>query len=128
MTGTHDTEPLSVWWETAEESDRIALLALMHPLRHQGGTSSHGGDGWTPDLRDRFITLVYGSGSDDLFLPIQDLFGWKDRVNVPGTVGPENWTWCLPWPVEELSRRPETRERAAFLRERAADAHRGQPV
>ena len=37
-----------------------------------------------------------------LILPIQDVFGWRDRINQPATVGDQNWTWRLPWPSDRL--------------------------
>jgi hypothetical protein len=46
--------------------------------------------------------MAYQSGSNELFLPVQDVFGWTDRVNVPATIGDHNWTWKLPWHVDKL--------------------------
>ena len=50
-------------------------------------------------------------------LPIQDLFGWLDRINTPATIGPDNWTWLLPWPSDRLLDVPEARGRARELAE-----------
>jgi 4-alpha-glucanotransferase len=50
--------------------------------------------------------VLYASGSDLLVLPIQDAFGWRDRINQPATVGTDNWTWRLPWPSDRLSTEP----------------------
>jgi 4-alpha-glucanotransferase len=75
-------------------------------------------------LRDALIEQLYRSGSDELFLPIQDLFGWRDRINTPGTVGDHNWTWRLPWAVEDLGRESAAIERARFSRELAASTAR----
>ncbi len=50
---------------------------------------------------------LYASGADLLILPIQDVFGWRDRINQPATVGDGNWTWRLPWPVDRLLTEPE---------------------
>ncbi len=33
---------------------------------------------------------------------MQDVFGWRDRINQPATVGDGNWTWRLPWPSDRL--------------------------
>ena len=41
------------------------------------------------------------SGSDILILPMQDVFGWPERVNRPATVNDRNWTWRLPWSVDQ---------------------------
>ena len=60
-------------------------------------------------VRDALIETLYGSGSNLLILPIQDVFGWLDRINQPATVNTSNWTWRLPWPVDRLAT-----ERGAF--------------
>jgi 4-alpha-glucanotransferase len=59
-----------------------------------------------------------------VLLPIQDIFGWRDRINVPGTVGDGNWTWRLPFPLGDLGTRTDAAERAAFLRRLAGDSGR----
>jgi 4-alpha-glucanotransferase len=112
MTGTHDTEPLCVWWLELPIDDREVLLAL--PDLASAGLSAE--DPWTPALRDALISLALTSGASQVFLPIQDLFGWPERVNTPGTVTEWNWTWCLPWPVDAFPAQPEARERAGDLR------------
>jgi hypothetical protein len=55
------------------------------------------GDGCV-DYRALLETL-FASGANLLILPIQDAFGWSDRINQPATVGDHNWTWRLPWPT-----------------------------
>jgi 4-alpha-glucanotransferase len=99
LTGTHDTEPLAAWWDQLPVAERAQLLALP-------GLASRGlVDAlmpWSPALHEALVAMAMSSGSDQVFLPIQDVFGIRDRINVPGTVGPKNWTWCLPWPVEAL--------------------------
>ena len=49
-------------------------------------------------------------------LPIQDVFGWRDRINQPATVTGDNWTYRLPWPIDRLDEIPEARERRDRLR------------
>jgi 4-alpha-glucanotransferase len=124
MTGTHDTDPLAAWWHATTEADRLAFLAILDG--HVGQSASAPAPPWSDALRDRVLRAAYRSGSAELFLPFQDLFGWSDRINLPGTVGPHNWTWCLPWPVDQMASRPEGRQRAAFLRELARETARGQ--
>jgi 4-alpha-glucanotransferase len=68
-----------------------------------------------PSVRDALLETILGSGSDLAILPIQDLFGWLDRINTPATIGPHNWTWRLPWPSDRLLDVPESRERAREL-------------
>jgi 4-alpha-glucanotransferase len=54
------------------------------------------------------------SGSIELLVPIQDVFGWRDRINTPATVTDRNWTWRLPWPVNRLDDVPEARASQAL--------------
>jgi 4-alpha-glucanotransferase len=48
-------------------------------------------------------------------MPLQDVFGWRDRINTPALVSDDNWSWRLPWPVEDLLTEPPAVERAEFL-------------
>ncbi len=64
---------------------------------------------WDAALRDAMLETVWGAGSIELLVPIQDVFGWRDRINTPATVTDRNWTWRLPWPVNRLDDVPEAR-------------------
>jgi 4-alpha-glucanotransferase len=44
------------------------------------------------------------------------VFGWRDRINEPSKVDEQNWTYRLPWPVDDLDDVPEADERQRFLR------------
>jgi 4-alpha-glucanotransferase len=72
--------------------------------------------------RDILLEALYASASDLLILPIQDVFGWRERINEPGTVNDTNWTFRLPWPVDHLDSEPEARACAERLRN-WADRH-----
>jgi 4-alpha-glucanotransferase len=94
-----------VWWEAAPRAEREAVLAIPSMRRHlteeearraiEGGELPHA-------VHEALIETLYASGSDLLILPLQDLFGWRDRINQPATVGDSNWTWRLPWPTDRL--------------------------
>jgi 4-alpha-glucanotransferase len=113
MTGTHDTDTLAGWWTSADAGDRAAMLTLpaLAPLGPDGMDAP-----WSVPVRDALLDLAYSARSRVLFLPIQDIFGWDDRINVPGTVADTNWTWCLPWSLDRLDDLPEATERAAAAR------------
>ena len=117
--GTHDTEPLAVWWDAApeEEREKVGEIAMLRALV---GRCDLATADFTARLRDGLLEVLFASGSDFLILPIQDVFGWRDRINVPATVSDENWSYRLPWPVDALENEPQARERAARLREWAA--------
>jgi 4-alpha-glucanotransferase len=108
--GTHDTESLAEWWDGASENERAAAVEI--PFLRDCGC-----DPATPFLaetRDAILEALFASSSDFVLLPIQDIFGWRDRINVPAVISEQNWTWRLPWPVEDLLKEPAARERAAF--------------
>ena len=100
LTGTHDTETLAGWWTNATADERQAIARLLSSAFP--GTFFDSAAPWSESLRDAILTLMYRSGSEELFIPIQDLFGWFHRINVPATVGDHNWTWKLPWEVDKL--------------------------
>ena len=112
MTGTHDTEPVATWWDALAAPDR-ELFSKLPVIAVSGAAGPRAP--WSDRLRDAVLELAFRAGSDRLFVPVQDLFGWRDRINTPGTVTPHNWTWCLPWPVDRIERSDEAQERATFL-------------
>jgi 4-alpha-glucanotransferase len=128
--GTHDVAPLGSWWDGAPEAERRALgrlpgLARLPPEAVRRPFS--------PAVRDAILRMLFAAGSDLLVLPILDVFGWRDRINVPATVDDTNWTYRLPWPGDRLLAELQGGERArALLRwttesGRAADARGGIP-
>ena len=125
MTGTHDTPTMAEWWDEAEPAERAAVLTLpsLHALVRADMTAARE---WDARLRDAMLETAFSAGSDDVFFMIHDLFGWRDRVNTPATVGPHNWTWRLPWPVDVWPEMPEAAARAAWCR--AAAEASGRPV
>jgi len=98
ITGTHDTETLAEWWDTAPDEER-ACAANLRTLREAGCRPT---DPFSGTVRDALLASVFGAGSDLVLVPVQDIFGWRDRVNTPAVVDDVNWTWRLPWPVEHL--------------------------
>lgn len=111
MTGTHDTETLPDWWDHAGVEERSQLLRLPA----LAGRGFDPAQPWDDALRDALLELAWTSGSDDLFAGVQDIFGWRDRINIPATVGDHNWRYRLPWPVDRLTDTPEAIDRAEFL-------------
>lgn len=118
-TGTHDTEPLVMWWEELSAADRTAVLALPAVAQHlpaQAGMTNLVPP-FEPVVRDALLRAALDSGSDLVIFPLQDLFGWRDRINTPATVGDLNWTWSLHWPVDSWLDAREPSDRAATLRQ-----------
>jgi 4-alpha-glucanotransferase len=104
--GTHDTETMAAWWESAPADEREAVLAIPSIRTRMGGDT---------DMRDVLIETLMACGADLVILPIQDVFGWRDRINQPATVSESNWTWRLPWPVDRMLEEREAVDAAARL-------------
>jgi 4-alpha-glucanotransferase len=118
--GTHDTEPITIWWENAPAEERAAVLAIGS-VRRRLTAEDQDAARQRPHLphavREALLESLFASGADLLILPIQDVFGWRDRINQPATIGDNNWVWRLPWPCDRLSTEPEAMAVAGQLRE-----------
>jgi 4-alpha-glucanotransferase len=122
MTGTHDTDTLAEWWESTTPEERADLASLPSILGLAGGRPDFTRVELTDSNRDTLIEALYASGSDLLILPVQDVFGWRERINEPGTVTDSNWTFKLPWPLDGLRSQSEALACAGRLR-KWADQH-----
>jgi 4-alpha-glucanotransferase len=118
--GTHDTEPLVIWWEGAPREERHAVLAIPS-VRDRLSAVDRARALETSDLlppaHSAILEALFASGSNLLILPVQDVFGWRDRINQPATVSDQNWTWKLPWPTDTLADEPQAVAAAGQLRE-----------
>jgi 4-alpha-glucanotransferase len=99
---THDSEPLKLWWRTDPE----ASSTLAHELNWS----------YSPDIStdQQKVLLAMSHRTSSLFhvnllqeyLQCFEGMSWNDptidRINVPGTVGPNNWSSRLRPSIEEL--------------------------
>jgi len=123
--GTHDTEPLVIWWEGADIAERRAALeipSIRHRMSAEDRARAINEPSLTSAVRSTLLEALCASRSNLLILPIQDVFGWRARINQPATVGDQNWTWKLPWPSDHLLDQPEAIEVAQQLRD-CAERH-----
>jgi 4-alpha-glucanotransferase len=125
-TGTHDTETLASWWDALSPEERDQVLAIPSLAGLLDGSDREAARlEFTRPLNDALLQVLLRAGSTLAILPIQDLFGWRDRINTPATVGEENWSWRLPWPVEALDELEEPRARAIQLHDWTRASNRG---
>ena len=94
-TGTHDIEPLAATPEGDSEEKRVAILQSL-----------------------------LSAGSALTLIPLQDVFGWTDRINTPALVDDINWTWRVPTPVDAWLDGGETVDRADQLKAWTREAGR----
>lgn len=113
-TGTHDIEPLATWWADLQPDGREQFLqtpSIARYLPESGGVVDIESDSLPRAVLDALLRALLDARSELVILPIQDVFGWRDRINTPASVDEENWTWRMPWPVDRLQEIPEARER-----------------
>jgi 4-alpha-glucanotransferase len=85
-TGTHDTNTAVGWYGSLGEVGRAALQDYL-------GAPSAAGVHWD------MIRLAWASVAQWAIAPLQDVMGLGDeaRMNRPGTVGADNWSWRFRW-------------------------------
>ena len=119
-TGTHDTDTLAQWWDEAPADERARMLRLLT----LSAASASGAETGFDEVRDAILKALYAAPSRLVIIPIQDLFGWRERINFPGTVGPANWSWRIPLAIEEMLGDPALAARMAQLRQMALQGGR----
>jgi 4-alpha-glucanotransferase len=122
-TGTHDTETLAAWWDACQYDERRAALATRAVRQLLDGRDLVN-ESFLPEVRDVLLQALLASGSNIALFPVQDIFGWRERINTPATVSDNNWTYRLPWLSDQMSAAPEAVERQERLREWARHHNR----
>lgn len=100
---THDSETLALWWrDLPQEAIRYAAQRGWHYQSHLS-------------RKERFVILRESHTSSSLFhvnllgeyLALFPEFVWEDpiqeRINIPGTLQPSNWTYRIRPSIEEFS-------------------------
>jgi 4-alpha-glucanotransferase len=118
-TGTHDTSSLAAWWEDELQPDARAALAAVPVF---AALRQHG-DRLTPEVQAVLLGGLYAAASHLVVVPFMDAYGGRERINVPSTVADSNWTYRVPWTVDELLGEQGT-ALAARLRELAVGTGR----
>ena len=86
-TSTHDTDTARGWWGHAGDAER-----------HFAGTYLACG---ADNVHWALIRAACNSVARLAVYPLQDVLGLgsEERMNLPGTLGPHNWTWRFDWPM-----------------------------
>jgi 4-alpha-glucanotransferase len=84
-TGTHDNDTARGWWDNASPHERA----------YAGSYLATGGD----DIHWSMIRACCNSVANVAVFPLQDVLGLgsSHRMNTPGTVGDQNWSWRFDW-------------------------------
>ena len=81
-TGTHDNDTTRGWWTTAPKDVRAHVKTYLPKIT--GETAA-----W------QFLNLAWASRAALAVVPLQDLLnlGGAGRMNLPGSLSDENWSW-----------------------------------
>lgn len=86
-TSTHDTETVRGWWETMDQHERANIWEMISAQKTDGNVP------FTADSQRAILRRVLDSSSAITLFSWQDVIGTLDRVNTPGTVCGDNWTY-----------------------------------
>lgn len=84
-TGTHDNHTAVGWWDSASPRERAFAGTYLACGRE--------------DVHWAMIRAAWNSVSDIAIAQFQDVLGLdgEHRMNLPGSVGPKNWSWRFTW-------------------------------
>jgi 4-alpha-glucanotransferase len=107
--GTHDVETSAEWYDALASEERAALARVpgLERLAER--------ERFDDQIRDALLRVLYAAPSELAAVPLQDALGSRERINVPGTVSDENWTFRMPVDVAALAADRDTAERLARL-------------
>jgi len=97
--------------DPAQFPERSVATTGTHDIEPLASTP----DGDTEEKRSAVLQSLLSAGSALTLIPLQDVFGWTDRINVPAVVDDHNWTWRVKWPVDTWLNPEEAMERADQL-------------
>ena len=116
----HWNQPDQPAIDPREFPERSVATTGTHDLEPLAATS----EGETEAQRSQVLRALLSAGSCLTLIPLQDVFGWTERINTPAVVDEINWTWRLPWPVDTWLDREDTIARADELNAWTREADR----
>jgi 4-alpha-glucanotransferase len=119
-TGTHDTESSAEWWDALTEWERTSFTSL-DGMTHL----AKGHERWDDPVWAALLWKVLSAPSRLVIFPIQDVLSLRARINTPNTVGPDNWSWRLPWTTPALESDAILGSRMKLVKKLAAQHGRG---
>ena len=97
--GTHDTSALAVWWEEELTDVQRKALAAVPAFAALGDAPA----AFSPAVHAALLDGLYAAGSRLVVLPLPDAYGGRERINVPASMGDANWSYRMPWTVDDLA-------------------------
>lgn len=95
-TSTHDTESVRGWWETMDQRERANIWEMISAQKTDGNIP------FNEYSQRAILKRVLGSNSALVMFSWQDIIGSLDRINTPGTVGENNWTYRSAYTAKQV--------------------------
>lgn len=96
-TSTHDTETVRGWWETQPQQERANIWEMISAQKTDGNVP------FNLDTQRAILRRVLTSASAITMFSWQDIIGTLERVNTPGVVSDENWTYRSAYTPQEAA-------------------------
>ncbi|MCG2725516.1 MAG: 4-alpha-glucanotransferase [Elusimicrobia bacterium] len=107
-TSTHDNETLKEWWRSIDLKEKKVFWRMIK-----------GYDGSPPIFKKAHIEIVkkvLKARSAIVILPMQDILGTDERVNIPNTMGSHNWSYRFPVDIESVTQNEKISEKILTLK------------
>lgn len=93
---THDTDTLKTWWNTMPLKERKNIWEMISTEKTDGNVE------FSNQTHKKILERLLGSNSNIAMLSVQDIFGMEERINTPGTVNENNWTFRFPYTIKNM--------------------------
>ena len=113
MLSAHDTPTIRQWWEQYSDEQTRREFSAALGLEYAGDDPESENGVYTPELAEQIVRAVRTTSSQLCIYQIQELFAMEERyryddpllerINVPGTLNETNWTYRLPFPIEQIT-------------------------
>ena len=120
---THDHDPVNRIWRACHQTIQQAhdqpawqvqgAHGALRILSEFAGLPIPGHGSWPPfseAIHLRLIKALLDSNSRFASLMVTELFALDERINHPGTAGAHNWSFRLPWSLEDIMSDPRLAE------------------
>lgn len=114
---THDTAPIGMWWNEMTPEERAGLATIFGVP-----ATTKGDELWAAQMR-----TLFASGASLALVLLQEILGEDVRINTPGVVGPENWSYRMSTSVERLADDSRVAGRVHRVRDLLAETRRLGP-
>lgn len=132
---THDHPTIAAMWDefretqnSEEEDERVGAAWNLRVLSEFGDLKlPEDGNSFRPfdeEVKHGLLKSLLDCNSRYAALMITDIYGMKDRFNIPGTIGGNNWRVRMPFTVAEMSEREDLASDAAEMKGLIENAER----